>query len=70
MVGQLKKLREESFIMRINQMKVDEILIEIFERERALLLGNLSDGEKEMMEVIIYDLNVELKQLGYEVKIH
>ncbi len=70
MVGQLKKLYEESFIMRINQMKVEKLLIEIFERERTLLLGNLSDGEKEMMEVIIYDLNVELKQLGYKVKIH
>lgn len=51
-------------------MKVEKLLIEIFERERTLLLGNLSDGEKEMMEVIIYDLNVELKQLGYKVKIH
>lgn len=56
--------------MRINQMKADKLLMEIFECEKTLLLGNLSDGEKEMMEVVIYDLNVELKQMGYEVKIH
>lgn len=56
--------------MRIYQMQVDKILMEIFERERTLLLGNLSDGEKEMMAVILYDLNIELKELGYEVPKH
>lgn len=56
--------------MRIHQMQVDKILMEIFERERTLLLGNLSDGEKEMMAVILYDLNIELKELGYEVPKH
>ena len=35
-----------------------------------LMLGNLSDGEKEMMAVILYDLNIELKELGYEVPKH
>ncbi|MBL8498513.1 hypothetical protein [Nitrosomonas sp. JL21] len=56
--------------MRINQMQVDKILMEIFERERTLLLGNLSDGEKEMMAVILYDLNIELRKMGYEVQKH
>ncbi len=56
--------------MRIHQMQVNKILMEIFEREKMLLLGNLSDGEKEMMEVILYDLNIELKKMGFEVQEH
>ena len=56
--------------MPFHQMEVDEILVAIFEQERSLFLDNLSDEEKEFAQVIIDHLNDELKEIGYEVKIH
>lgn len=52
------------------QIRIDEILSMIHKLEMYLLLENLSDDEQEMTIIIMCDMHVELKQLGFEVTKH